>query len=101
MFINIYIFVKILEKTFERKVFKYEQLYRKDNLAIYSQTHRDTGFATYETIIIKNHNGYEIAGVKIEASEVYPSDSQWGIFGWTHQTLERAKNKIKQLEEQK
>lgn len=93
--------MKILEKTFDRKVFQYEQLYRKGNYAIYSQKHRDTGFTTYEAIIVKNHNGYEIAGVKIEASEVYPGDSQWGIFGWTYQTLDQAKNKIKQLEETK
>ena len=91
--------MKILEKTFDRKVFNYEQLYRKDNLAIYSQKHKDTGFTTYETIIIKSHNGYEIGGVKIEPSEVYPSDSQWGILGWTCQTLDAAKNKIKKLEE--
>jgi len=91
--------MKILEKNFTRKVFNYEQLYRKGNLAIYAQKHKDTDSATYEVIIIKSHNGYEIGGVKIEPSEVYPSDSQWGILGWTCQTLEAAKNKIKKLEE--
>jgi len=91
--------MKILEKNFDRKVFNYQQLYRKNNLAIYSQTHRETGFATYEAIVIKSHNGYEIAGTKIEASEVYPSDTQWGILGWTYQTLEAAQNKINKLEE--
>jgi len=91
--------MKILEKNFTRKVFNYEQLYRKGNLAIYAQKNKETGSATYEVIIIKSHNGYEIGGIKIEPSEVYPSDSQWGILGWTCQTLEAAKNKIKKLEE--
>jgi hypothetical protein len=91
--------MKILEKNFERKIFNYEQLYRKGNLAIYAQKNKETGSATYEVIIIKSHNGYEIGGVKIEPSEVYPGDSQWGILGWTCQTMEAAKNKINKLEE--
>jgi len=91
--------MKILEKNFDRKVFNYEQLYRKNNLAIYAQKHKDTGFTTYEAIIIKSHNGYEIAGTRIEPAETYPSDTQWGILGWTYQTLEGARNKIKKLEE--
>jgi hypothetical protein len=92
--------MKILEKNFDRKVFKYEQLYRKKNLAIYSQKHKNTGFTTYEVIIIKNHKGYEIAGTSIEAAETYPGDTQWGILGWTYETLGAAENKIKKLEQE-
>lgn len=93
--------MKILEKSFTRKKFKYDQVYRKNNLAIYTQTHTESDGVTYEVIVIKSHNGYEIAGTKIEPSETYPGDNQWGITGWTYQTLEAAKNKLKQLEENK
>lgn len=93
--------MKILEKSFTRKKFQYDQLCRKGNLAIYTQKHLESEGLTYEVIIIKSHNGYEIAGTKIEPSEVYPSDTQWGILGWTCQTLEAAQNKMKKLEETK
>jgi len=93
--------MKILEKSFTRKKFQYDQIYRKNNLAIYTQTHTESKGLTFEVILIKSHNGYEIAGTRIEPSEVYPGDSQWGILGWTYQTLEAAKNKLKQLEENK
>lgn len=97
--------MRILEKSFDRKGFRYEQVYRKDNRAIYTQTIPDVGSLaysfhsrTYEVIVIKSHNGYEIAGTQILPSEVYPSSNQWGDTGWTYQTLEEAQNKIKQLE---
>ena len=93
--------MKILEKSFERKKFQYDQIYRKGNLAIYTQKNVEYGSLTYEAIIIKSHNGYEIMGTKIPPSEVYPCDSQWGDFGWSYQTLEEAKNKKKELEEAK
>ena len=93
--------MKILEKSFDRKNFHYEQIYRKENFAIYTQKHIEHGSLTYEVIIIKSHNGYEIMGNKIPPSEVYPCDSQWGDFGWSYQTLEEAQNKIKELEENK
>jgi len=93
--------MKILEKSFERKKFQYDQIYRKGNLAIYKQKNIEYGSLTYEAIVIKSHNGYEIMGNKIPPSEVYPCDSQWGDLAWTYQTLEEAQNKIKQLEETK
>jgi len=93
--------MKILEKSFERKKFQCDQIYRKGNLAIYTQKNVEYGSLTYEAIVIKSHNGYEIMGTKIPPSEVYPCDSQWGDFGWSYQTLEEAKNKIKELEEAK
>lgn len=90
--------MRILEKSFDRKGFRYEQVYRKENRAIYTQTIPDVGSLTYEVIVIKSHNGYEIAGTQILPSEVYPSSNQWGDTGWTYQTLEQAQNKMKQLE---
>ena len=91
--------MKKLEKSFTRKKFQYDQIYRKNNLAIYTQTHLESKGLTFEVIVIKSHNGYEIAGTKIEPSEIYPGDNQWGVLGWTYQTLEAAKNKLKKLEE--
>ena len=93
--------MKVLEKSFTRKKFQYDQICRNGNLAIYTQPHTESQGQTFEVIVIKSHNGYEIAGTRIEAAEVYPSDTQWGILGWTYQTLEAAKNKLKTLEEAK
>jgi len=93
--------MKQLEKSFSRKKFQYDQVIRKGNLAIYTQTHIESKSQTFEVIVIKSHNGYEIAGTRIEPAEVYPGDNQWGILGWTCQTLDAAKNKLKTLEESK
>ena len=93
--------MKQLEKKFSRKKFEYDQMLRKGNLAIYTQTHVESKGQTFEVIVIKSHNGYEIAGTRIEPAEVYPGDNQWGVLGWTYQTLEAAKNKLKTLEENK
>ena len=90
-----------LEKEITKKGFIYKQLKRVGNKAIYSQK-RDDKDATrinYEVIVIKSHDGYEIAGNKIPAGEVYPSSTQWGVLGWTFVDLQDAENKFKKLKE--
>jgi hypothetical protein len=93
--------MKKLEKEFTKKGFIYKQLKRLGNKAIYTQKKDDTQSTRvhYEVIIIKSHDGYEIAGNKIPAGEVYPSSAQWGAAGWTYVDLQDAENKFKKLKE--
>ena len=65
--------------------------------AIYRQDKEGCKTPSFETIKIGSHNGYELNGTKIAASETYPSTSLWGIQGWTFNTLEDAKKKFKRL----
>jgi hypothetical protein len=91
--------MKKLEKTFTKKGFKYTQIKREGNFAIYQQDSLTEGAVTpsFEVVEIKSHDGYEIGGQKIAASEVYPSTSQWGNIGWTFRTIEDARAKFKKI----
>lgn len=93
--------MKKLEKKITKKGFIYEQIKREGNKAIYTQKRddRDSKSVHYEVIIIKSHDGYEIAGNKIPAGEVYPSSTQWGALGWTFLDLREAENKFKKLKD--
>jgi hypothetical protein len=93
--------MKKLEKTFTKKGFIYKQISRVGNKAIYTQKRDDSQSVVtrYEVIVIKSHDGYEIAGNKIPAGEVYPSSTQWGTQGWTYVDLQGAENKFKKLKE--
>lgn len=92
--------MKKLETKFTSKGFEFTQVLRKGNMAIYEKQHSQSANPTYELIYINSHNGYEIAGNKIPPSEVYPSDSAWGTYGWTYTTLDEAKAKFKTKLEQ-
>jgi len=91
--------MKKLEKVFTKKGFKFTQVERKGNVAIYKQEALkvENPKANYEVVQIKSHNGYEIGGSKIAAAEVYPGSSQWGLLGWTHIDLASAEKRFKKL----
>lgn len=86
--------VLILPDVFTAKGFLYTQKKRVGMKAIYEVSYMAGKSKSYEVIKIQAHNGYEIAGTKIPASEVYPSSEQWGIFGWTLPDLISAENKF-------
>jgi len=91
--------MKKLETEFIKKGFKYTQVTRKGNVAIYKQENAriENSKANYEVVQIKSHNGYEIGGSKIAAAEVYPGSTQWGLLGWTHLDLPSAEKRFKKL----
>lgn len=86
--------MKILEKQFKANKFNFKQITRVGDAAIYQKTAVDGKALSIEVIRIKSHNGYEIGGVQIPASEVYPSSSQWGLYGWTYNRMEDAEKKF-------
>jgi len=89
--------MKTLPKTINSKGFTYVQVAREGMKAIYRQDKEGYKTSSFETIKIGSHNGYELNGTKIPASETYPSSSLWGIQGWTYKTLEEAKKKFKKI----
>jgi hypothetical protein len=91
--------MKKLEKEFTKKGFKFSQVTRKGNAAIYKQesVSINNPKPVYEVIQIKSHNGYEIGGSKIAAAEVYPGSTQWGLLGWTYQDFPAAEKRFKKL----
>ena len=93
--------MKILEESFTSKGFKLQQVKRDGDIAIYKKQLDDPECENYhyEVIAIKRHNGYEIAGVKMPPAEMYPSDSQWGDWAFTCNTIEDANKRFNQLQE--
>lgn len=92
--------LKILEESFTSKGFKLQQIKRDGDVAIYKKQLDDGESENYhyEVIAIKRHNGYEIAGVKMPPAEMYPSDSQWGDWGFTCNNLEDANKRFDYLQ---
>jgi len=89
---------KKLSEEFIKGQFIFKQTDRKGDLAVYKKVNRHTKHFTYEVIKISRHDGYEVAGVKIEPAEVYPSSSVWGTYGWTFITYEKALEKFFKLQ---
>lgn len=91
--------MKILDKKITNKNFKYKQIEREGSIAIYEQSLIDPPSTKkwYEVIVIRSHDGYEIAGNKVAPSEMYPSANHWGTLGWTCSDLETAKKKFNKL----
>lgn len=91
--------MKILEKKFTNKNFKYKQIIREGNVAIYEQQLIDPPNSSkrFEVIVIRSHDGYEISGNKVAPSEMYPSANHWGTLGWTCLDLESAQKRYKKV----
>jgi hypothetical protein len=85
---------KTLAKTFRKNGFDYQQVWREGDFAIYKQSKEGVTKNWFEAIQITRHDGYEIAGNKIEPSEIYPSNEKWGTFGFTCVDLSSAKKRI-------
>lgn len=86
----------VIPKTFKANGFIFTLLSRKGNIAIYKKDKPEYPCG-FEVILIKRHDGYEIAGNKVEPSEVYPSSEQWGSLGFTYTELDKAEKKFKEL----
>ena len=81
-----------IEVNFEDKTFRYDQLERSGNIAIYSQTHKASSTQHYEVIKIRTARAYTWPnGHVTPESEFYPSARTWGQYGWTFHTLAAAK----------
>jgi hypothetical protein len=93
--------LKILEESFTSKGFKFQQVKRDGDVAVYKKQLDDpeSDSSHYEVIAIKKHNGYEIAGVKVPPSEMYPSDSQWGDWAFTCTSIEDANKRFDCLQD--
>jgi hypothetical protein len=92
--------MKTLAKQFTKKGFIHKQIKREGNIAIYERARIGSGIKHFEVIVIASHDGYEIGGAKIEASEVYPSSASWGASGWTFVDFDIAEAKMDRLVKQ-
>lgn len=90
--------MKPMPPTFSKNGFHYEQLLRDGQFAIYKQRLRPgAGCLAFEVIKIRQKEESMMFGKTVEAHEVGPSNEDFGQFGWSYPTLERAKAKFHEL----
>lgn len=98
--------MKELDKEFDgradQKAFRFRQLQRTDTHALYEKSLKSgNGGQSWEVfqIVKQQADTMTLAGqtIHLEAKELFPASSQWGITGWSFQNLEDAKCKFYSL----
>lgn len=88
--------MKPLEPIFHKLGFRFEQLYRQDDVAMFKKTRlldNDTPSnqnVSFEVIRVQKYPTYSIANVEIPAHESFPSSDAWGSLGKTFTNEEKA-----------
>ena len=89
-------FYRPLRKEFCRNGFRYRQIAREGDVAIYEQ--RWTGCTEpsvcYEVIRIRRREGFQISERLIEPYEVYPTGGAWDVDGFTFTDRNKAWDKF-------
>ena len=70
---------KPLAKEIKKKGMYYKEHYREKDFAIYMAGNSNSAFLGYEVFDVLKHDGYVIAGNKVEAAEMFPSDEAFGV----------------------
>lgn len=87
----------ILPTEFTRKGWHHKQIKRDGRLAIYERWKDISPKVHYEVIIIVEGKDRMMEGRLLPASELYPSDAQFGEKGWSYPTEEAAIVKYREL----
>ena len=91
--------MKPLGNSFSKNGFHYELVIRRGDIAIYKQRLRPgAGCLAYEVFKVKMVKECTIVGKLVEAHEAAPGNEEFGRLGWSYPDLERARNKMKELE---
>jgi len=62
------------------------------DLAIYSQTSTEDILVGYEVVLIRKHpQGKIVFGKDVSGQDFYPGSSDWGKYGFTAYTLDKAR----------
>jgi hypothetical protein len=76
---------------FEDRTFRYTQIERHGDLAIYCQEHKQGHNTRYEVIRIRIEREHQWPNGDVTPEhEAYPGSSSWGKYGWTTYTLAQA-----------
>jgi hypothetical protein len=88
-----------LATKFRHGGFNFRQIVREGDVAIFEQTWSGCPDPSvcYEVVRIRRHDGFEIAGKRIEPAEFYPKSESWGVDGFTLTDRDRAFAKLREL----
>ena len=82
--------MKPLIETFTRKGLTYRQIRREDDVAVFEVTSTDWKHPMFEVIHVRKRSDRKIEGRLVEAHEAFPSDEEWGRYGYTALNLDHA-----------
>lgn len=86
--------MKTLKPEFRRWGATYRIEERSGDVVLLSRL-ADTGKPTsFDVAIVQRHDGYEIAGRKVEASEFLPSSEAYGSLAWSYSNRAKAEAKF-------
>lgn len=86
--------MRLLEKIYFKNGYRFEQIERTGDIAIYAQIDTDSNkVVAYEVFRISQHGAKEINGRHLPAREATPANSEWGVLGHTYWHLSAAKEK--------
>jgi len=90
---------KPLLTQFRRDGFKYRQIAREGNAAVYEQSWSGcpNPSVCYEVIRIRRRDGFQIGDRFVEAAEVYPNSEAWGVDGFTFTDKDAAFTKLREV----
>ena len=91
--------MKTLNTKITHSGFDLVQIHREGDYAIYKKQKAGHEAVNYEVIKIKRHDGYTIAGNFCPPAEMYPSNEQWGVLGFTCQGKDQAYKKLDAMKE--
>jgi len=87
-----------LQTEFEDRLFRYTQIERQGDIAIFCQTHKESGCARFEVVKIRVRPAYTWPnGTTSPEREAYPGSSSWGSLGFTCFTLQAAQELARTL----
>jgi hypothetical protein len=92
-------FYKRLATEFSRDGFKYRQIAREGDAAIYEQTWNSCSDPSvcYEVVSIRRRERFHIDGRVVEPAEVYPNSDAWGADGFTLADKGAAFSKLREV----
>ena len=84
--------------TFTDRTFRYEQIAREGMVAIYTQTHKESGVVRYEIVRLHIQAAHTWPnGTTTPEKEAYPPSTAWGRRGWTFLRLQDAEAQMQTL----
>ena len=91
--------MRLLEQNFISKGFRFTQRERNDNFAIYLKENNvpiesPLYYFCYEVIKIRKREAESFKPfgklMHLPLREIYPTDNNWGLYGWTFEELKSA-----------
>ena len=91
--------IRILPERFDKANFRYTLIRRRDNVAVYRRKHLRFDHGDFEVVVIRASKPHpkDPNPERYDRVEIYPSDSAWGILGFTYPAEKQAIRKMEAI----